>query len=155
MKPPATAACAARVIETYDADFFEWTRSTAMLLRQRRFKDLDVEHAAEEIEDMGKREYKELGSRLQVLIAHLLKWKLQPRKRSRSWRATIVTQRIEIHPTLRDSPSLRPRLLADLDAHYADSVKRAAAETGLRVSAFPARCPFSMEQILDEDFMGE
>lgn len=126
-----------------------------MLLRQRSFRDLDIDHTAEEIEDMGKREYKELGSRLQVLIAHLLKWKLQPRKRSRSWRATIVTQRLEIHRTLRDSPSLRRRLLADLGENYADSVKRASAETGLRVSVFPERCPWSIDQILDEDFMGE
>jgi hypothetical protein len=155
MKTSATAARASRAGVTYDEDFFEWTRSTAALLRQRCFKDLDVDHAAEEIEDMGKREYKELSSRVQVLIAHLLKWKLQPRKRSRSWRVTMVTQRIEIHRTLRDSPSLRRRLLADLDENYADSVKRAAAETGLDPGTFPERCPFSIEQILDESFMGE
>ena len=155
MKASAAAARASRQVGLYDADFFEWTRSTAMLLRQRRFKDLDVDHAAEEIADMGKRECKELGSRLQVLVAHLLKWRLQPRKRSNSWRATIVTERLEIERTLRDSPSLRRRLLADLDEHYRDGVKRAAAETGLRIGAFPERCPFSIDQILDEEFLSE
>jgi hypothetical protein len=151
----ADAAHASRPVVLYDEDFVEWARSTATLLRQRRFKDLDIDHAAEEIEDMGKREYRELESRLQVLLAHLLKWRLQPRKRSNSWRATIVTQRLEIQRTLRDSPSLRRRLLGDLEAIHRDSVKRAAAETGLRSGVFPEKCPFSIDQIFDEEFLGE
>jgi hypothetical protein len=153
MKASGAAARASRDMGLYDVDFFQWTRSAALLLRQRRFKDLDIDHVAEEIEDMGKREYKELGSRLQVLIAHLLKWQLQPRKRSNSWRATIMTQRIEIRRTLRESPSLRHHLSTDLEENYRDGFKRAAAETGLEVGAFPEKCPFSLDQILDEEFL--
>ncbi len=37
----------------YDADFFEWTQQTARLLRQGSFELIDLEHVAEEIEDMG------------------------------------------------------------------------------------------------------
>ena len=69
----------------YDEDFFEWTRRTAELLRAGRLDQADIEHIAEEIEDMGKRDLKELNSRVQVLVAHLLKWQFQPEKRSRSW----------------------------------------------------------------------
>nr|VFK42784.1 MAG: protein of unknown function DUF29 [Candidatus Kentron sp. TC] len=42
---------------------------------------------------MGKRERRELVSRLEVLLAHLLKWKYQPAFRERSWEFTIEEQR--------------------------------------------------------------
>ncbi len=108
----STKARARRDAALYDADFFKWTQRTAQRLRQRDFDEVDIEHAAEEIEDMGKRERRELSSRMEVLLGHLLKWKLQPHKRSNSWRATIVTQRQEIAAGLKDSPSLRLRLVA-------------------------------------------
>jgi Domain of unknown function DUF29 len=38
----------------YDRDFFEWTWQVARLLREGRFSEVDVEHLAEEIEDVGK-----------------------------------------------------------------------------------------------------
>lgn len=36
----------------YDADFVEWTAQTAELLRAGRLDQADLEHAAEEIEDL-------------------------------------------------------------------------------------------------------
>ena len=100
---------------------------------------------------MGKRDLRELNSRMEVLVAHLLKWKLQPRKRSNSWRATIVAQRREIAAVLKDSPSLRPRLAGK--TNYEGVVERAAAETGIDVETFPSSCPFSIEEILDLRFL--
>jgi len=94
---------------------------------------------------MGRRDVRELNRRMRVLLAHLLKWQLQPKKRTASWRTTLSTQRFEIDALLRDSPSLRPRLLQDLPANYARAIKRA--------DKFPSRCPFTLEQILDEDFL--
>jgi len=136
----------------YDSDFLAWTKSTAVRLRHRQWASIDIEHVAEEIEDMGKRDVDELCSRMEVLIAHLLKWLFQPRRRSRSWRVTIVAQRLEIHRLLRRSPSLRRHLTRDDDANYRGALKLAAAETGLNRAIFPTNCPFTLEQILDEDF---
>jgi hypothetical protein len=137
----------------YDSDFCEWTERTARSLRLRRFAEVDVEHVAEEIEDMGKRDLRELCSRLEILLAHLLEWKLQPRRRSRSWRATIRAQRTAIQKLLRQSPSLRQRLRAQERESYRVAVGLASDETGLKRERFPARCPFSMEEILDEEFL--
>jgi len=137
----------------YDEDFFEWTRRSAELLRAGRYEHADIEHIAEEIEDMGKRDLKELNSRVQVLVAHLLKWQLQPAKRSRSWSGTIVTQRIEIEADLKQSPSLKRKVRSGLPDNYAKAVRRAIAETGLLESQFPADCPFTVEQILDPEFL--
>ena|SRR2546426_4958321 len=137
----------------YDADFFAWTQRTAALLRARRFDEVDLEHAAEEIEDMGRRDVRELNGRLQVVLVHLLKWKLQPQKRTTSWQTTLLTQRSKIDVLVRDSPSLRAKLPDELPRNYAHAVKRAALETALRADEFPTRCPFTVAQILDEDFL--
>jgi hypothetical protein len=137
----------------YDADFVAWTRRTAALLRARRFDEVDVEHAAREIEDMGKRDLRELNGRVEVLLMHLLKWHLQPKKRTSSWGSTLLAQRLEIDALLRDSPSLRPMLSHGLPTNYARAVKRAVLETGVRADRFPSRCPFSVDQILDEEFL--
>ena len=106
LKPPAASL--------YDQDFATWTSETARLLRARRFDEIDIEHVAEEIEDMGKSEKRELLSRLSVLVLHLLKWKFQREKRSSSWKATILTQRTELGRLLEDSPSLMRTLGASV-----------------------------------------
>jgi hypothetical protein len=136
----------------YDHDFFEWTQHTAALLRAGRLGELDVVHLAEEVEEMGKRDRRELESRLQVLLVHLLKWGSQAERRSPSWRRTIIAQRAGIERVLRDSPSLRPRVAADLERHYADAVDRAAIETELPPGHFPARCPWTSAELLDKRF---
>jgi hypothetical protein len=102
---------------------------------------------------MGKRDLREVNSRLQVVLAHLLKWKYQPRRRSASWRSTLVAQRLEIDAVLQDSPSLRRRMQENLSRTYQGAVRRAAAETGLAQATFPRSCPFSLEQVLDVDFL--
>ena len=137
----------------YDVDFFEWTRRNAELLRAGQVDQADMDHIAEEIEDMGRRDLKELNGRMRVLLIHLLKRQLQPEKRSRSWDSTIVAQRIEIEDDLEQSPSLRRKLGADFKDNYAKAVRRAIVETGLARDRFPAECPFTLEQILDPEFL--
>jgi len=137
----------------YDADFFAWTQRTAALLRARRFDEVDVENAAQEIEDMGRRDLRELNGRVEVVLVHLLKWQLQPQKRTASWQRSLLTQRSKIDVLLQDSPSLRPRLPDDLPRNYERAVRRAAFETRLSADKFPSRCPFTVAQILDADFL--
>ena len=137
----------------YDDDFFAWTQRTAALLRAGRLSEVDVEHVTEEIEDMGKRDRRELDSRLQVLLVHLLKWQLQRDRRSPSWKTTVVTQRAEIEGVLRDSPSLRPRVASELARNYEVAVDLVAAETGLSAETFPAKCPWTAAQLLDKTFL--
>ena len=62
----------------YDKDVLLWSQEQARLLRAGRFDELDIEHLADEIEDVGKSEKRELANRMAVLLAHLLKWHVQP-----------------------------------------------------------------------------
>ena len=138
--------------ELYDRDFFEWTQCNASLLRAGRFDQADMEHIAEEIEDMGKSQHHEMHSRLRVLIAHLLKWKFQPDMRSTSWTTTIGTQRDELELVLEHAPSLRNSARAALPSIYGKAVREAGRETKLPRTAFPETSPFTLDQILDDDF---
>ena len=74
---------------TYENDIVAWAKEQAYLLRSGKLSALDIEHIAEEIEDVGKSEQRELASRMAVLLAHLLKWQYQPERQSRSWQRTI------------------------------------------------------------------
>jgi hypothetical protein len=136
----------------YEEDFFQWTQCTARLLREGKFREIDAESVAEEIEDMGKRERREMGSRMRVLLMHLLKWQLQPELRTSSWRFTIQEQRRELRALLEDSPSLERLSIEVLSARYSEAVEDASEETGLSRTHFPSECPYTSAQVLDLRF---
>jgi Domain of unknown function DUF29 len=143
----------ARNAALYEEDFYGWTMEQARLLRTGELSRLDIENIAEELESIGRSDRREIESRLTVLLAHLLKWRIQLGFRSRSWSATIREQRRRIERLLQESPSLRPVVEQLVPRAYADARDRAAEETGLAETAFPAECPFTAAQILDEDFL--
>lgn len=138
---------------SYDKDFYAWTMHNAELIRQGRFSEIDVEHVAEEIESMGRSDKRELISRLAVLVAHLLKWQLQPARHSNSWKYTIKEQRLEIADLLKESPSLNHELNSRLDHAYKRAIVIAAKEIGLDEKKFPKSCPFTLEQCLKYTFL--
>jgi hypothetical protein len=139
----------------YDADFFAWANEQAELLRAGRFSQLDVDHIAEEIEDLGKRERRALQGRLGVLLGHLLKWRYQSDYPYRkSWRATINTQRRALRQLLDENPSLKASLEDVMERAYADGVDLAVAETPLDYDAFPPTCPWTPDEAIDEHWPG-
>jgi hypothetical protein len=102
---------------------------------------------------VGKSERRALGSHLRNLILHLPKWQFQPGLSGPGWRRSIENSRQEIQVVLADSPSLRPRE-ADLVAQeYPRALRLAVTETGLLARAFPADCPYAVEQLLDDDWL--
>ncbi len=136
----------------YQQDFYAWIYHNIDLLRQRKFSEIQVDTLIEELEDMASRDRDELESRLAILIAHLLKWQYQSAHRSSSWRNSIVEQRYRIVRGLRKAPSLKHHWSKAIQEAYPDAVNIAVKETGLSVNLFPASCPYSTEQLLDEDF---
>jgi hypothetical protein len=143
------------VPDLYERDYFEWTIRQAELLRAGRFEELDIDHVAEEIEDMGRSQRRQLGSRLTVLLTHLLKWQAQPSRRGSSWETTVQVQRVKLQKLLREMPSLRGKLREERADAYEVAVLLAAKETRLPRSNFPTPCPFTLEQLLDDAFFPE
>jgi len=129
--------------DLYDKDFYQWTQVCARLIRERRLDCVDLPNIAEEIRDLGKRDKREVYSRLIVLIAHLLKLQIQPERRSQSWIRTIRTQRRELELVLTDSPSLRSRAQRKLPALYTRAVEEALGETGIAPNPLPDKLSWS------------
>jgi hypothetical protein len=138
--------------QLYEQDFYAWANEQAALLRAGRLAEADIEHIAEEIESMGRSEKRELVSRLEILVSHLLKWQYQPTHRGTSWRLTIEEQRRRVSDHLADNPSLQAKLPEALISAYATAVLVAARETGLSRGSFPCACPWSFEQMMADEF---
>jgi hypothetical protein len=136
----------------YETDFYAWAMKTAELIRQGRVHEIDWGQVAEELEDMGRSERREMAARLEKLSAHLLKWALQPKRRSTSWRRTMNEQRAELERLFEDNPSLRQLAPATLEKEYRRAVREASDETGLPPDAFPSRRPFNLDEALSEDY---
>ncbi len=134
----------------HDQDFYTWARHNAELLREGRLAEIDCEYIAEELEDMGAAKERELENRLGVLMAHLLKWVIQPDRRGNSWIATIKEQRQRIARLLRKNPGLKSCLDEAFVEAYADARLIAVRETNLPESAFPETRPFTLGQVLND-----
>jgi len=136
----------------YDTDFYAWANEQAALLRAGRWSEADVENIVEEIESMGKRERRELISRLTVLLVHLLKWRYQQGLSGRSWALTIEQQRLRISKHLAQNPSLKSQLGEAMADAYEDARIDAERETHLARATFPVACPFTFDEATNPDF---
>jgi len=139
-------------VAKYGTDFYAWLSQTAELIRRKKFEEIDIKNLAEEVDSMGKSERRELLNRFSVLMAHLLKWQFQPKKRSKSWSLTIKNQRMEIDDLLRDSPSLKHEIEQQLNHAYEKAILMAAKQTKMDEAQFPATCPFTLDECLDSEF---
>lgn len=139
----------------YEADIVAWASEQARLLRAGRFDLLDIEHIAEEIEDVGKSEQRELANRMAVLLAHLLKWQYQPERQGNSWARTIREQRRGVLNRLDETPSLKGKLNDSRwwDGVWADAVAQATSETG--IDTLPEICPWALAEVLGQDWLPE
>ncbi len=149
----------------YDRDFHLWIEQTIQNLKNREFESLDIEHLIEELTDLGKSEKNALKSNLTILLAHLLKLTIQhnvPDMMKGSWYDSVVEHRQRILNNLEDTPSLKSFFTEALEKAYSDARKVAIKESqlakfGVRIPEekdYPKVCPFSIEQILNEDFYG-
>lgn len=140
-----------RSANLYEQDLLAWLEQQTGYLRAGQLERLDVAHLIEELEEMGGSQRRELKSRLEILLMHMLKRDAQPRRRSRSWQSTIVEQRARIADLLEQSPSLRNGIEEVAQRAFTVAVKRAAIETGLKRSAFPATLPYGLAAILEDE----
>jgi hypothetical protein len=110
-------------------------------LREHRVEALDWDNLAEEIESVGRSEWRGVESALRVLLMHLLKWDHQPSLRSRSWYYTIREQHRQYHRRLDENPGLKPHLDEIRAEAYRQARVEAVAQTGFSLDLFPAEPP--------------
>lgn len=96
-----------------------------------------------------------LRSNLIVILIHLLKYKYQPQKRTRSWQLTIFEHRRRLRETLEDSPSLKRYYQEVFNKCYQNARQEASLETGLDLKIFSQQSPFTPEETLDSEYLPE
>ena len=94
-----------------------------------------VDEAAKGIEELiealSRSEKRALKSQLVRLMLHIIKWKSQPEKRSRSWVASIKDARDEIADSQDETPSLNTAVIETLwDKAFVIAKRDAEAEMG-------------------------
>jgi hypothetical protein len=134
----------------YESDGYGWAMAQAELLRARHFEGIDWDNVAEEIESMGKSERNALVSNLTQVIMHMMKWDVQPNKRSRSWVVSIGTHRVHALQILDENPSLRASLDDVMLSAHRYARKLAAVETSLPPASFD-NIQFSDAEVWDRD----
>jgi hypothetical protein len=141
--------------ELYAQDFYAWALTTAALIRAGKWHEVDAASVAEEVESVGASEYRAVSSAIYQILVHLLKWRYQPQRQSRSWQSSLVEHRNRVPRGLRHAPSLTRELPTMLLEEYPAACRKASAQTGLSLATFPAPCPWSLEQVLNPDFLPE
>ena len=150
-------ATAKRAVRTepslYERDFCLWVEEQARLLRERRLEELDIANLVDEVESLGASERRSVRNNLVVVLKHLLKYRYQPGRRSRSWLSSVAEHRRRLRDDLETSPSLRPYARERFERCYQDGRHQALIETGLTPEALPPSPPWSVEQAFDPDFL--
>ena len=146
----------------YDRDFVRWAETQAAELRRAAETGtnlpLDWEHLAEEVESLGSRERREIASRIEQVLVHLLKLRHSPADDPRrGWQETIDRERSEIAAVLADSPSLQRETAAALERRWPVARRRAvrALSGEVEEALIPRDSPFAVEQPLDPDWWPE
>jgi hypothetical protein len=149
----------------YEQDLQLWIEQTIYQLQNQQFDQLDIENLIEELKDLGKSEKRALENNLIVLLIHLLKLKIQydaPETMKASWYDSVDEHRQRVQDDLLKTPSLQSYLLISIAQAYSSARKVAIkqnkrAQFGVPIpqeSEYPLACPFTPEQILNEDFYG-
>ena len=142
----------------YDDDFFAWSQEQAAVLRRLAIhrdlpNDLDLEHVAEEIEDLGRSDFHSVQSYIRLILVHLVKAVRVPDAGLRAhWRSEIVSFRNEL--LTRYTPSMRQRI--DLDLLWRRAIEEAEAALAAHGRPDPVRappqCPLPLDAFLREPF---
>jgi len=142
----------------YERDFYLWTQDQASRLRaladDRRIKasDLDLDHLAEEVADLGRSELNKVAMHLVQMLAHLLKHAWADHAEAHGhWIDEIGTQQFQAQTTF--TPGMRQHL--DADRLWRKAMKLA----NIKLTAYDdpplpggVACPFTLDDLLAEDF---
>ena len=114
---------------------------------------VDLDHVAEEIEDLGKAELRGVTSLIQQILMHLIKAASDPKSQaSNHWRSETIAFSFD----LADRYARSMRQLIDMQALWQRSLRLAEAqlqEHGASLAKnMPAECPFSLDDFLAEGF---
>lgn len=111
----------------YDTDFYLWTQAQAAALRAHAGSDktLDYDRLAEEIEDLGKSDYRAVASAVRLILEHLYKLHATRRRESLGhWVGEVQNFRLDLAQKL--TPTIERTVRTDLERLHEQAAKVAA-----------------------------
>ena len=141
----------------YEEDFYAWTQQQAERLRRLPVvgNEIDLEHIAEEIEDLGRSDLRAAQSLCEHIVEHFLKLEYSGLDEPPDhWVDEIVEWRLQLEKIL--TRSIEAKL--DLPSRYRAAlrlVRRLERDAPGLMGRVPAQFPYTLEQIVssgDEDW---
>jgi hypothetical protein len=140
--------------DLYEADETGWLDAMCELLDQGRLDELDYSHLREYLADAAWRDRRQVIDSLARRLTSLLVWTHQPSGRTRRLRVKLVRQQQDLRQ-LCGHGVLRAHAEETLNEAYADAVEVACIATALPPEAFPKDCPYTLDQLLTRDILGD
>jgi hypothetical protein len=139
----------------YDEDYPAWAEETAARLRAAKLPPgIDWPHIIEELEGVGRSEYRSVRSYVRNVIEHLLKLAYATDQRPAShWRIEIEEWRENLAEDL--TASQRPRIEAEFSDLYRRAVRSLRSQLiadgdPKGAAAIPDAPPFTLGQVLGD-----
>ncbi len=141
---------------TYDwGELIATSEYDALIAIQEALRHGELDEAGaglqEMIETVARIHRTTVGSHLRQLMAHIMKWKMQPQFRSRSWSQTIINARNEIDDILRTVPTVTDDVIRDdlWEDAFRRGKKLSEAETGVKVTI----SSLTWEEVFDDEYL--
>jgi DNA-binding PucR family transcriptional regulator len=151
---------ATRPDKLYKDDFYAWTRDQGQALRrlaeQRWNGPLDLEHLAEEVEELGMQARNAVRSQLERVIEHLLKLEHSPAAEPRAgWMNSVDDARARTEDAM--TPTIRRETEPLLSMLYRRARRRVARDLVAQgekeaARALPADCPYAFDDLIADDW---
>jgi predicted unusual protein kinase regulating ubiquinone biosynthesis (AarF/ABC1/UbiB family) len=140
----------------YEIDDHLWLEETIKILKSGHLERLDIENLIEELEALGRRDQAQVKSLLILVIKHLLfleYWREEYDYNANHWREEIVNFRQQLDFNL--TTNLRNMLREELDDLYHKARRQFQEKTQHKIKNLPEKCPYFLEQLLDEEWLPE
>jgi len=125
---------------------------------QEKLKQYEVDEALVGLDylyqNMANRDKREFLSFLTLAMMHILKWKHQPEKRSKSWATTIQNARDEMEILREDVPSITHSYIEEnWDKAFGRAVKRANFEMKLDKKQAFQPVPLTWSEVIEKEYL--
>ena len=120
---------------------------------QRALADGNLDEAEEGLglllESMSKQARRSVQSQLIRLMKHIIKWKVQPERRSVSWAVSIANARYEISKTQEYEPSITDEVIRGM---WARAFTQAKKEAELEMQKKSTIETLSWDEVFNDDY---
>ena len=138
--------------DLYELDYLAWYEKTLEQLKNNDSNELDLESLSEVLENLVRDTKRSGESYLRQIIIHMLLieyWESEKINHCH-WAAEIINFRSELETDM--TTNFKKHLDLVKENIYQKALKYVTKKTELNKTLFPIQCPYSLEQLLNDDW---